>query len=248
MNIFKQIKNCKFSKLIGVISLSAFVGAFAMNEYNHRVDFPKLAALAHYETMVNLTSRVVNTYDKSDKRRDIAFEFLSLQGSHIAYFFRINEARNAAFKASNLSSRKYDEASIDAVDTRPADALLLEAMDHLSDADLYWVLRYNASRFDQSSRADIRSRLEKNDYNSPILRYIDLKNLHSMLSELERSKLQDCYKKLEDTREGAEVDEVMTKAGMCSKKTSFEPYVVWKGYSESIGERIFRVIGITSGY
>jgi hypothetical protein len=234
--------------LIAAIVLTGAVGvlagAFAMNEYNYRVDRPKYAAYGNYETLLSLSFGMDKVYDRSDKRYDIAYEFLSLKGSHMAYFQRIINARAAAFKASKLSHKKYDEASIDAVDTRAGDALLLDAMDHLSDADLYWVLRVNTDKFDPSVRADYRNRLEKNEYTYPIERYSDLVSLHSSLTELERSKLQSCYKKLEDTRQSASEDEVLTKAGMCSEKTAFKPYVMWDGYTESIYQRFKRIIGL----
>lgn len=248
MNILKSVKNCSNAKLIGAIALTgvlgSLVGAFAMNEYNYRVDRPKYAVYGHHETMWDLTSQVDGVYEKSDKRYDIAYEYLSLKGSSIAYHQRIARLRDKAFQASKLTHKHYDEAAIDAVDTRAGDALLLEAMDHLSDNDLYWVLMVKSSLFDQSSRANIRSRLERNDYTYPIERYSDLLTLHSSLSEFERSKIQDCYKKLEEWRKGASIDEALTQAGMCSEKTAYRPYVMWGGYSESLYKRFKRSIGL----
>jgi hypothetical protein len=252
MNILQSVRNFSNIKMMGAIVLTgilgALVGAVTMNEYNYQVDRPKFAAYGHYETMMDLTTQVGDVFDKNDKRYDLAHEFLAKKGSHISYFYRIGDARAAAVKASKLSSRHYDEASIDALDTRAADSLLLEAIDYLNDGDLYWILMGNTSKFDQSSRADIRSRLEKNDYTYPIERYTDLLSLQSSLSELERSKLQGCYKKLEAFKEDFRKDEAMIKAGMCSEKTAYKPYVLWGGDSESMFDRFMRAIGHPRGY
>mgnify|MGYP003482195875 CR=1 FL=1 len=248
MNILNSVRNYSNAKLMAVIALTGTVGllagAFAMNEYNYRVDRPKYAAYGNYETLASLTFEMDGVYDRKDKRYDIALEFLSLKGSSIAYLQRISRARTEAFKASNISHKKYDDASIDAVDTRAGDTLLVEAMDHLNDADLYWLLRLNTNKFDPSVRAKIRSTLEKNEYTYPSGRHGDLVLLHSSLSELERSKLQSCYKKLEDTRESARTDEALVKAGMCSEKTAFKPYVMWDGYSNTLFERFKISVGI----
>jgi hypothetical protein len=248
VNILKSLRNCSNAKLLGAIALigtlGALVGAAVMNEYAYRVDRPKWASYGNYEGLANLTFAVDSVYDRSDKRQDAALEYLSLKGSSIAYLQRISRARHAAFKGSNLSYKKFDEASIDAVDTRAADALLLEAMDHLSDHDLYWLLRMYVGYFSQSDRANIRSRLDKNDYDYPSGRFGDLQQLHNTLTELERSKLQDCYKKLEDTRPEVTDDEKISKAGMCSEKTEFKPYIMWDGQAETLSERFKRSIGL----
>lgn len=249
MNIVKSFKNSgpiKSYVHFAITGLAGIlIGCLAMNEYNYRVDRQRIEANAHSDAIMGLALDATNKYQDGDKNQEKTLAFLASNGSQVAYLFRISLGRNYAFKDSQISVKKFDQAAIDAVDTHPSDALLLEAMDNLSDADLSWLLNNYTDLFDQTRRSELRAHIDKNEYPYSSARYVLMKSLHSSLTELERSQIQECRNKLDARFEQTRgTDKYWKGFGLCSKSSNYKPYEMSPWGNKPMLERWMESLGI----
>jgi hypothetical protein len=201
-------------------------GAIAMNEYNYKFVYKAIAEAANSDTAGSLAASAAQKINEGDKSQKSVLEFLAKKGSNVAYFFLTNDMRKEAFVLSRGELKRNTPETIEAADTHAADVLLLEAMDNLSNRDLIWLLDVNKRLFDQKIRFETRKRIEANDYASDNLRLYDLTQMQTSLTELERSKIQECAQKLHAARDKNEAGDGQDwhKEGLCSKETNYRAY------------------------
>jgi hypothetical protein len=139
------------------------------------------------ETLIDRSDKVF----RDDQLAQLSFiSGLRQAGVAEAYNVEIRKLRSNAFEKSQET---HDVAAIQAIDTRMADGLLLEAIAKLGDSDLYAVLKENERLFLSSAR---KWMLDDTDATENNLRYSNLYEAHTTLSEQERDELTACYNKL----------------------------------------------------
>ena len=167
------------------------IGVNAGRIYDRQERLPQLVEKAYKRAQGDLIYRANATYKDDDLEKLAFISGLRQNGVSDAYAIEIRMLRSNAFESSRESR---DVASILAIDTRPADGLLLEAVTKLNDADLLSLLRSNSKLFvlqDRSLNPDDPANKDSE------LVYHKAYFSHTTLSESDRDFLASCFMKLE---------------------------------------------------
>lgn len=178
---------------IAVVIGASFLGGMALNRFlDDEYRTPFMLEKVYADAQKDLIDRSEIAF-RDDSLAKLSFiSGLRQVGVADAYNEEIYTLRQNAFEGTR---ENYDFAAIQATDTRMADGLLLEAIPRLGDDDLYHVLSKNRDIFLSEVRAYMLDDTEATDKD---VRYHNLYNSHSTLSEQERDQLTACYKKLKD--------------------------------------------------
>jgi hypothetical protein len=188
---------------IAVAIGASFLGGMALNRVlDNEYRTPFMLEKLYMDAQEDLIERSKIVFRDDGLARLSFISGLRQAGVAAAYNVEIHILRMNAFEAS---SETKDVAAIQAVDTRMADRLLLDAIPRLGDDDLYRVLKENSDIFLSEDRAPM---LSDTDSTENGLRYHNLYLSHSTLSEQEREQLTACFKKLEE-KLGKQEDKVL---------------------------------------
>ena len=178
---------------IAVAIGASFLGGMALNRFlDDEYRTPFMLEKLYTDAQEDLIERSKIVF-RDDGLAKLSFiSGLRQAGVAAAYNVEIDTLRDNAFEATMESK---DVAAIQAIDTRMADRLLLDAIPRLGDDDLYEVLTENKRIFLTEARASMLSDTDATDKG---LRYHNLYYSHSTLSEEERDQLSACFKILEE--------------------------------------------------
>jgi hypothetical protein len=184
---------------IGIASVSALILSFAvgvasMHSYEKAYKTPLLLESLRSSTQEGLIERARKAFH-GDQLAMLSFvSGLRQAGVAEAYNWEISTLRNNAL---NDALENRDVVALQAIDTRMADELLIEAMSKLGDQDLFGVLEKNSNLFlaGNGYRKAMLSDTESTDAKE---RARNLYWAHTTLSEKQRDALTACYLKLED--------------------------------------------------
>jgi hypothetical protein len=184
---------------IGIASVSALIlsfgiGGAAMHSYEQAYKTPLLLESLRSSTQEGLIERAKKSFRGDDLAMLSFVSALRQAGVAEAYKREISTLRNNALKDA---LDKNDIVALQAVDTRMADELLIEAMSKLGDQDLFGVLDEKSNLFlaENGYRMAMLSDTESTDAKE---RARNLYWAHTTLSEKQRDALTACYLKLKE--------------------------------------------------
>lgn len=184
---------------IGIASVSALIlsfgiGGAAMHSYEQAYKTPLLLENLRSSTQEGLIERAQKSFRGDDLAMLSFVSALRQAGVAEAYNREISTLRNNALKDA---LDKNDVVALQAVDTRMADELLIEAMSKLGDQDLFGVLDEKSNLFlaENGYRMAMLSDTESTDAKE---RSRNLYWAHTTLSEKQRDALTACYLKLKE--------------------------------------------------
>lgn len=137
-----------------------------------------------------------SAYDNKDKTL-AEFERLSYRNNGVVFMALDAEYRIQALKSSGIDM-EIPQESFDSVDLTKSDALLLRAIDQLSDVELLMVLKAKEIRFDEAKAEDRRKNPGKCD-KSPVRcsNYVNFDQF-SKLDQDTKARLRACKIKLQE--------------------------------------------------
>jgi hypothetical protein len=176
------------------VCASFMVGAAAMHSYEQAYKTPLLLENLRSSTQGGLIERAQKSFRGDDLAMLSFVSALRQAGVAEAYNREISTLRNNALKDA---LDKNDVVALQAVDTRMADELLIEAMSKLGDQDLFGVLDEKSNLFlaENGYRMAMLSDTESTDAKE---RSRNLYWAHTTLSEKQRDALTACYLKLKE--------------------------------------------------
>lgn len=191
-----------------IIAACIGIGVDVGRIYDRQQRLPDLVEKVYKRAQSDLISRANITYRDDDLAKLAFISELRQNGISDAYAIEIKMLRSNAFESSRESR---DAASILAIDTRPADGLLLEAVTNLNDTDLLSLLRINSKLFvaQQISLSPDDPATTDNE-----IIYHNAYFSHTTLSEADRDFLASCLIKLEKMESQNKKDSAST-SGSC---------------------------------
>jgi len=196
--------------LVGTVGLSAIVGIASVRYYDKTHRLPDLVDRVYERAQDDLIQRAQVTYRNDDLAMLSFISGLRQNGVAEAYKREISMLRRNAFESTRESR---SAAAIRAIDTRPADGLLLDAVSKLNDADLLSVLSEKRGIFESRARS---KDLENAGEQDKELLYRDAYYSHTTLSEKDKDSLASCLQKLtENSRKVGSKIKLKSKFGSC---------------------------------
>lgn len=187
-------KTAIFCSIVAAIGLSFMVGAAAMHSYEEAYRTPFILENLRSKVESDLISRANKAFRGEDLAMLSFVSGLRQAGVAEAYRREISTLRNNALKEALDNN---DVVALQAIDTRMADELLIEAMSKLGDQDLFGVLEDKSNLFlaENGYRMAMLSDTESTDAKE---RARNLYWAHTTLSEKQRDALTACYLKLKE--------------------------------------------------
>ncbi|WP_274644870.1 hypothetical protein [Pseudomonas serbica] len=179
---------------VSVVILSFVFGGASMHSYEKAYKTPILLENLRTSTEEGLIQRAQKAFH-GDELAILSFvSGLRQAGVAEAYNREISTLRNNALKEALDNN---DVVALQAIDTRMADELLIEAMSKLGDQDLFGVLEEKSNLFlaENGYRMAMLSDTESTDAKE---RARNLYWAHTTLSEEQRDALTACYLKLKE--------------------------------------------------
>jgi hypothetical protein len=179
---------------VSVVILSFVFGGASMHSYEKAYKTPILLENLRTSTEEGLIKRAQKAFH-GDELAILSFvSGLRQAGVAEAYNREISTLRNNALKEALDNN---DVVALQAIDTRMADELLIEAMSKLGDQDLFGVLEEKSNLFlaENGYRMAMLSDTESTDAKE---RARNLYWAHTTLSEKQRDALTACYLKLKE--------------------------------------------------
>jgi hypothetical protein len=202
----------KFAIGLGFASaliLSFVCGGAAMHSYEEAYRTPLILENLRSSVQAGLIDRAKKAFRDEDLGMLSFVSGLRQTGVAEAYNWEISELRDNALKAAFDNK---DPVALQAIDTRMADELLIDAMGKLGDQDLFGVLKEHSSLFlaENGYRMAMLSDTDSTDAKE---RAHNLYWAHTTLSEKERDTLTACYIKLEEKLRELPADHLRFDAG-----------------------------------